>query len=85
MTPEITLQEVATRLQTLEIKVNEINSQLFLQPSKQTEQAIEFIIFADDQQVWQGIDIHNQIPKIISQYPNAQISLQMSSIPFVWI
>ncbi len=86
MTTEINIQEMAARLESLEIKLNLLSNKLETQPSTSDAPLFEYVVFADEQEVWRGQKLYEQFPEIIYKYPNVQISiLWQPEQPFVWV
>lgn len=82
MIQDMTITQVATRLEHLEQEVHTMKAALLPEPSLPQ---FEFVIYVDDHEMWSGIDVPIHYPKILRQYPEARISIGWRSAPVVLI
>ena len=82
MTQDITITQVATRLEHLEHEVHTMKAALLPEPSLPQ---FEFVIYVDGSEVWTGIDLPLHYPEILQQYPQASISIGWKSAPVMLI
>jgi len=85
MNSEVALKQMATRLQSLEEKVEAINVKLKPHPDTKGEQQMEFVILADGREVWSGPDLEKHFLEIHHRYPDAKIAISWRSVPFTWV
>jgi hypothetical protein len=78
---EMTWQQVETRLRRLETQMTVINSRL----NQKDDTQIEYVILVDNQEVWAGSDVDQQLPTVFKQYPHKQIQVDWRSVPFSWV
>ena len=82
MIQETTLSGLADRLNVLENDVKILQN--ILKPRSEPTD-IEFVIQIDGDEVWSGVDLLQYYPKILREYPNAQISIGWRSSPVILI
>ena len=82
MIQDMTITQVATRLEHLEQEVHTMKAALL--PETSLPQ-FEFVIYVDDHEMWSGIDVPIHYPEILRQYPKARISIGWRSAPVVLI
>lgn len=86
MAAEITLQEVTSRLESLEMKFDLLNARLETQSPTASTPSFEYIVFADEQEVGRGQKLYEKFPEILHKYPNTQISiLWQPEQSFLWV
>jgi hypothetical protein len=84
MATELTLTEIAARLELLEDKVRELGTQLNPRESA-TQSDFEYIISVDDQEVWSGQDLYTNLLEIHQRYPVEQITIGWRSPSLIWV
>lgn len=74
MTSELTLEQVATRLYTLEERVallsNKLSHSHIAQPLP-----FQYVLFVNDEEVWSGTDLKKKITQILERDPKAEITI----------
>ena len=84
MANEVTLTEIATRLEILEEKVREMGTQS--KPNGSTVQSdFEYVISVDGREVWSGLDLYTHFLEIHQLYPVEQISIGWRSPSLIWV
>lgn len=84
MATELTLTEIATRLETLEEKVRELGTQLNPKGAA-VPSDFEYVILVDDQEVWSGQDLYTHLVEIHQRYPVEQITISWRSPSLIWV
>ena len=74
MTAELTLEQVATRLYTLEERVALLSNQLSHSPIAQPL-PFQYVLFVDNEEVWSGTDLKKKITQILEHDPKAEITI----------
>ncbi len=82
MIQEISLSQVTSRLKILEDEVKAIKALL---PPAPLFPHFEFVIHADGDEVWCGIDLPKSYPEMRRKYPKAQLSIGWRSSPVVLV
>ena len=78
---EMTWQQVETRLQRVEVQMKTVHKLL----EQTADSEIEYAILVDNEEVWVGSNVDEQIPVILKQYPHKQIRIDWRSAPYSWV
>lgn len=82
MIQDITVTQVANRLERLEHEVHTMKAALLPEPPLPQ---FEFVIYVDEDEIWSGIDVPLHYPEILRQHPQSRISIGWRSSPVMLI
>jgi hypothetical protein len=72
------LNDVLNRVHYLEEQVNILNMKIF--PDEGLP-GFEFYVEADGEDIWSGLDLKTNFPKILQKFPNNEIVINWRSLP----
>lgn len=85
VTENITLPEVICRLKNLEEQVRLIESKSQFQSFQAGLPGFEFVVEADGEEVWTGLNLQRHYPEILGNYPDKELIITWRSDPVTLI
>lgn len=82
MIQEQRLAQVIDRLEILEDEAQGIKARFAPQPDPLH---FEFILYADGQEVWRGLNLENRCREVLQNSPDAEITIDWDSSPVILI